>query len=96
MMLSEPHHPRSSGSSPIPEPSRPTILLSRESNRGVLLCPGRRRGVEFPVALFDATSPFVSGKDDADVVWASAFACSGDFLLRFAGCQGKHLIAEAR
>ena len=56
------------------------------SERGVLLCPGRLCGVEFPVALFDAASPFVSGKDDADVVWASAFACSGDFLLRLAGC----------
>jgi len=52
----------------------------------VLLCPGRLCGVEFPVTLFDAASPFVSGKDDADVVWASAFACSGDFLLRLAGC----------
>ena len=30
------------------------------------------------------------------VVWASAFACSGNFLLRFAGCQGKDLIAERR
>src|SRR5262249_17758247 len=35
-------------------------------------------------------------KDDADVVWASAFACSGDFLLRFAGCQGKDLIPQRR
>ena len=66
------------------------------SERGVLLCPGRLCGVEFPVALFDAASPFVSCKDDADVVWASAFACSGDFLLRFAGCQGKDLIPQRR
>ena len=62
----------------------------------MLLCPGRLCGVEFPVALFDAASPFVSGKDDADVVWAGAFACSGDFLLRFAGCQGENLIPQSR
>ena len=62
----------------------------------MLLCPGRLCGEEFPVTLFDAASPFVSGKDDPDMVWASAFACSGDFLLRFAICQGKDLIAEAR
>ena len=66
------------------------------SDRGVLLCPGRLCGVEFPVALFDAASPFVSGEDDADVVWASAFASSGDFLLRFAGCQSKDLIPQGR
>jgi hypothetical protein len=30
------------------------------------------------------------------MVRTSALACSGDFLLRLAGCQGKHLIAEAR
>ena len=62
----------------------------------MLLRPGRLCGVEFPVALFDAASPFVSGKDDADVVWTSAFACSGDFLLCFAGCQGKDLIPQRR
>jgi hypothetical protein len=61
-----------------------------------LFRPGRLFGVEFPVALFDAASPFVSGKNDADVVWASALACSGDFLLRFAGCQGKDLIPQRR
>ena len=66
------------------------------SDRARLRRPGGLRGVEFPVALFDAASPFVSGKDDADVVWASAFACSGDFLLRFAGCQGKDLIPQGR
>jgi hypothetical protein len=32
----------------------------------------------------------------ADMIWASALACSGDFLLRLAACQGKDLIAEAR
>src|SRR5215469_15778787 len=68
----------------------------RGSERGVLLCPGRLCGVEFPVALLDAASPFVSGKDDADVVWASAFACSDHFLLRFTGCQGKDLIPQRR
>ena len=66
------------------------------SDGGALLGPGRLCGVEFPVALFDAASPFVSGKNDADVVCASAFACSGDFLLRFAGCQGKDLIPQRR
>jgi hypothetical protein len=86
---------RSSGLSPISEPLAAEAFCPR-SDRGVLLCPGRVCGVEFPVALFDAASPFVSGKDDADVVWASAFACSGDFLLRFAGCQGKDLIPQRR
>jgi len=43
-------------------------------------------GVEFPVALFDAASPFVSGNYDPDVVGASALVCSRDFLLRFASC----------
>ena len=62
----------------------------------MLLCPGRLCGVEFPVALFDAAGPFVSGKDDADVVWTSALACSDDFLLRLAGCQGKDLIPQRR
>ena len=86
---------RPTGLSPISEPSRPDASCPG-SERGVLLCPGRLCGVEFPGALFDAASPFVSGKDDADVVWASAFACSGDFLLRFAGCQGKDPIPQRR
>jgi len=68
---------------------RPALSCRPVSDSARLRRPGRLCGVEFPVALFDAASPFVSGKDDADVVWASAFACSGDFLLRFAGCQGK-------
>jgi hypothetical protein len=55
------------------------------SDRGALLHPGRMCGVESPVARFDASSPFVSGNHDPDVVGASALACSGDFLLRFAG-----------
>jgi hypothetical protein len=38
----------------------------------------------------------VPGKGHADMVWASAFACGGDLLLRLAGGQGKDLIAEAQ
>ena len=76
--------------------SRPALSYRPVSDRARLRRPSRLFGVEFPVALFDAASPFVSGKDDADVVWASAFACSGDFLLRFAGCQGKDLIPQGR
>jgi hypothetical protein len=52
------------------------------------------RGIELPVALLDAANPLVNGS--ADMVRASALACSGDFLLRLAGRQGKHLIAETR
>jgi hypothetical protein len=37
-------------------------------------------GVEFPIALFDAARPLVPGKRGADMVCASALACSGDFL----------------
>src|SRR5271167_3345676 len=54
----------------------------------------RLRGVEFPVALFDVAGALVPGNGGADMIWASALACSGDFLLRLAGCQGKDLIAE--
>jgi hypothetical protein len=36
----------------------------------------------------------VPGKRGADMVGASALACSGDFLLCFAGCQHKDLVAE--
>ena len=61
-------------------------FLFPRSDRAALLRPGRLCGVEFPVALFDAASPFVSGKDHADMVWASTLACSSDFLLCFAGC----------
>jgi hypothetical protein len=56
----------------------------------------RLRGVEFPVALFDAADALVPGNGGADMIWASALACSGDFLLRLTACQGKDLIAEAR
>ena len=61
-----------------------------------LLYPGRLRGVELPVALFDAACPLVPSDDDADMVRASALARSGDLLLGLAGCQGKHLITEGR
>ena len=67
-----------------------TILLSRGSDSGASLRPGR---VEFPVALFDAASALVPSDDDADMVRAGSLACSGDFLLSLAGCQGKDLIA---
>src|SRR5215471_4770545 len=67
------------------------VLLS---DRRVLLRSHRLRGVELPVALFDAARPFVPGNGPADMVWASAFACRSDFLLCLAGCQGKDLIAE--
>ena len=56
----------------------------------------RLRGVDFPVALFDAAGALVPGNGGADMIWASALACSGDFLLRLTACQGKDLIAEAR
>src|SRR6516162_255781 len=36
------------------------------------------------------------GNYDADMVWASSFASSGDFLLRLAICQGEDLIPERR
>jgi hypothetical protein len=61
-----------------------------------LLRPAPLCGIELPIALFDAASPLVSGNRGADMVRASALACSGDFLLRLAGCQGKNLIVEAR
>src|ERR1700719_4777301 len=66
------------------------------SDRGALHRLRQLGGVELPVALCDAASPLVPGNDDADMVRASPLACSGDFLLRLAVCQGKHLIAEGR
>jgi hypothetical protein len=68
----------------------------RASDRDALLRPARLCGIELPIALFDAAGPLVSGNRGADMVRASAFACSGDFLLRLAGCQGKNLIVEIR
>jgi len=61
-----------------------------------LLGPRRLRRIELAVALFDAASPLVPGNGDADMVWARALACCGDFLLRLAGCQSKNPIAEVR
>jgi hypothetical protein len=66
------------------------------SDRGALRRVGRRCGVELPVALFEAASPLVPGNGGADMVRAGRFACSGDFLLRLAGCQGKDPIAEGQ
>ena len=66
------------------------------SDRSALLRPRRLHDVELPFALFDAAGPLVPGNRGADMVWASAFACGGDLLLRFAGCQRKDLIIEAR
>jgi hypothetical protein len=36
---------------------RPAIFFNPVSDRGALLRPRRPRGVELPVALFDAVSP---------------------------------------
>ena len=52
------------------------------SDRGALHGPRRLHRVELSVALFNAASPLVSRKGHADMVWASAFACHSDFLLR--------------
>jgi len=62
----------------------------------VLLYSRRLRGVELPLALFDAAGPFVPGNRGADTVRAGTPACSGNFLLRIAGCQSKDLIVQAR
>src|SRR5271163_3414454 len=64
------------------------------SHRGALHRLRRLRGVELPVALFDTASPLVAGNGGADMVRASSLACSGDFPLRLAICQSKHLIAK--
>ena len=61
-----------------------------------MLRPGQLCGVESPVTLFDAASPLVPGKDDADMVRAGSLASGDDFLLRLAGCKGKDLIPERR
>jgi hypothetical protein len=49
-----------------------------------------------PLPPASARGPLVPGNRGTDMVWANAFACSGDFLLRLAGCQGKNLIVEVR
>jgi len=64
-------------------------------DRGALLRPSRLRGIELTIALFDAAGPPVPGNRGANMVRASTPACCGDFLLRLADCQGKHMIAEA-
>src|SRR5262249_52689780 len=66
-----------------------------ESDRDVLLCSCRMRGVELPVALLDAAGPLVPGDCDADMVRADPLACGGDFLLCLARCQGEYPIPEA-
>jgi hypothetical protein len=70
--------------------------LSWPQDRDALLRPARLSGIELPIAFFDAAGPLVPGNRGADMVWASTVACSGDFLLRLAGCKGKDLIVEAR
>jgi hypothetical protein len=44
--------------------------------------------------LLDAAGPLVPGNGGADMVRASSLARGGNFLLRFAGCQGKDLVIE--
>jgi hypothetical protein len=78
------------------DPVQMTILLSRGSDRGALLRPGRLCSVAFPVALFDAAGALVTSDDDADMVRASALASGGDFLRCLAHCQGEDLITEGR
>src|SRR5215469_9754882 len=75
---------------------RPALSYRPVSDRARLRRPGGLRGIEFPVALFDAATALVPGDDDADMVWASALACGSNFLLRFAGCQGEDLIPQRR
>ena len=74
---------------------RPGRLFTPLSHRGALHRLRRLRGVELPVALFDAASPLEAGNGGADMVRAGSLACSGDFLLRLAICESKHLIAES-
>jgi hypothetical protein len=46
--------------------------------------------------LFYAAGPLVPGNGGADMVRASSLARRGNFLLRFAGCQGKDVVIKAR
>jgi hypothetical protein len=46
--------------------------------------------------LFYAAGPLMPGNGSADMVRANSLARGGNFLLRFAGCQGKDLIIKAR
>jgi len=66
------------------------------SDPGALHGPRRLHRVELSVALFNAASPLVPREGHANMVWAGAFACGGDLLLRLAVCQGKDLIVEAQ
>jgi hypothetical protein len=66
------------------------------SDRRTLRRLSRLRGVELPIALFNAASPLLPGQGGADMVWASALACDGDLLLRLPVCQGKDLVVEAQ
>jgi hypothetical protein len=43
-----------------------------------------------------AAGPLVPGNGGADMVRANSLARGGNFLLRFAGCQGKDLVIETR
>ena len=52
----------------------------------------RRASVE----LFDAASLFVSGKDDADMVWASTLAGSSDFPAASCRLAGKDVGSPIR
>src|SRR5215469_5819972 len=70
--------------------------LDVASDCGALLRLCRRRGIESPVTLFDTASALVPRNHDADMVWSSALAGSGDFPLRLAVSQGKDLFAEGR
>jgi hypothetical protein len=80
---------------PVERQRQPAAVIPA-SDRGALLRPRRLRGVELPIALFDTASPLVPGNDAADMVRTRPLACSGDFLLRPAGCKGKDLISEGR
>ena len=46
--------------------------------------------------LFYAAGPLVPGNGGADMVHANSLARDGNFLRRFAGCQGKDLVIETR
>ena len=46
--------------------------------------------------LFYAAGPLVTGNGGADMVRANSLASGGNFLLRFAGCQGKDLVIKAQ
>ena len=79
------------------------LQISSESAGGLFIPLSRRgaphrlrrlRGVELPVALFDAACSLVPRNGATDMVRASSLACSGDFLLRLAICQSKHLFAK--